>query len=63
MQISKFLKHPKVDPFLPRITMNLSLILSSELIILLVKGKAKHKRSYEASKNDKNYPIHYLIKK
>ena len=49
------------NPFLPRITMNLSLIMSSELIILLVKGKAKQ-NILELAKNDETYPIHYLLK-
>jgi len=41
--------------------MNLSLIISSELIILLVKGKAKQ-NILELAKNDETYPIHYLLK-
>ena len=41
--------------------MNLSLIMSSELIILLVKGKAKQ-NILELAKNDETYPIHYLLK-
>ena len=52
---------PQGDPFLPRITMNLSLILSSELIILLVKGKAKQ-NILDISVNNETYPIHYLLK-
>ena len=52
---------PQGDPFLPRITMNLSLILSSEFIILLVKGKAKQ-NILDISKNDEKYPIHHLLK-
>jgi len=49
------------DPFLPRITMNLSLILNSEMIILLVKGKKKINVLNEAY-NNKKLPIHYLLK-
>ena len=49
------------DPFLPRVTMNLSLILNSEMIILLVKGEKKIKVLNEAY-NNKKLPIHYLLK-
>lgn len=49
------------NPFLPRITMNLSLILNSEMIVLLVKGKSKLKVLDEAINNNK-LPIHYLLK-
>jgi 6-phosphogluconolactonase len=49
------------DPFLPRITMNLSLILNSKMIILLVKGEKKIKVLNEAY-NNKKLPIHYLLK-
>jgi len=49
------------DPFLPRITMNLSLILKSEFIILLVKG-SKKQNILDKSLNDKSFPIHYLLK-
>ena len=49
------------DPFLPRITMNFSLILKSEFIILLVKG-AKKQNTLDKSLNDKSFPIHYLLK-
>ena len=49
------------DPFLPRITMNLSLILKSEFIILLVKG-SKKQSTLDKSLNDKSFPIHYLLK-
>ena len=41
--------------------MNLSLILSSEFIILLVKGEAKQ-NILDISKNDEKYPIHHLLK-
>ena len=56
-----FKTSPQGEPFLPRITMNLSLIMSSELIILLVKGKAKQ-NILELAKNDETYPIHFLLK-
>ncbi len=56
-----FKTSPQGNPFLPRITMNLSLIMSSELIILLVKGKAKQ-NILELAKNDETYPIHHLLK-
>ena len=49
------------DPFLPRITMNLSLILKSEFIVLLVKGSIKQK-VIDQAKNDNSLPIHYLLK-
>ena len=49
------------DPFLPRITMNLSLILNSEVIILLVKGKMKEYILKQANVED-NVPLHYLLK-
>jgi len=49
------------DPFLPRITMNLSLILKSEFIILLVKG-LKKKKILDISLYDQSFPIHYLLK-
>ena len=49
------------DPFLPRITMNLSLILKSEFIVLLVKGAIKQK-IIDQAKNDNSLPIHYLLK-
>jgi 6-phosphogluconolactonase/glucosamine-6-phosphate isomerase/deaminase len=41
--------------------MNLSLILNSEMIILLVKGKKKINILNEAY-NNKKLPIHYLLK-
>ncbi len=56
-----FKTSPQGNPFLPRITMNLSLIMSSELIILLVKGRAKQ-NILELAKNDETYPIHHLLK-
>ena len=55
-----FKTSPHGEPFLPRITMNLSLILNSDIIILLVKGKTKLKVLNEAYSN-KKLPIHYLL--
>ena len=52
---------PQGNPFIPRITMNLSLIMESLNIILLVKGKAKQ-NIFEKAKKDKKLPIHHLIK-
>jgi 6-phosphogluconolactonase len=52
---------PNGDPLLPRITMNLSLILNSNIIILLVKGEKKEAVLKKAL-NEKKYPIHYLLK-
>ena len=52
---------PQGNPFIPRITMNLSLIMESLNIILLVKGKAKQ-NIFEKAKQEKKLPIHHLIK-
>ena len=52
---------PQGNPLMPRITMNLSLIMESLNIILLVKGKAKQNIFKKAIKEMK-LPIHYLIK-
>ena len=49
------------NPFVPRISMNLPLILSSNLIILLIKGKFKQEVLREAY-NNKNIPLYYLLK-
>ena len=56
-----FTTSSKGVPCLPRITMNLSLILKSEIIILLIDGKIKQK-ILEKAKTDDSYPIHYLLK-
>ena len=48
------------NPFVPRISMNLPLILSSNLIILLIKGKLKKEVLREAY-NNKNLPLHHLL--
>ena len=52
---------PQGNPFRPRITMNLSLIMESLNIILLVKGKAKQ-NIFEKAKQEQKLPIHHLIK-
>ena len=52
---------PQGNPFIPRITMNLSLIMESLNIILLVKGKAKQ-NIFEKAKQEQKLPIHHLIK-
>ena len=49
------------NPFVTRISMNLPLILSSNLIILLIKGKLKQEVLREAY-NNKNIPLYYLLK-
>ena len=49
------------NPFVPRISMNLPLILSSNVIILLIKGKLKQEVLREAY-NNKNIPLYYLLK-
>jgi 6-phosphogluconolactonase len=48
------------SPLHPRITMNLSMIMESSFIILLVKGKLKQDVLDKANMNS-DYPIHYLI--
>ena len=48
------------DPFVPRISMNLPLILSSKLIILIIKGKMKQEVLKDAYTN-KNIPLYYLL--
>ncbi len=52
---------PQGNPLIPRITMNLSLIMESLSIILLVNGKAKQ-NIFEKAKQDLKLPIHHLIK-
>ena len=52
---------PQGNPLIPRITMNLSLIMESLIIILLVKGKTKQ-NIFEKAKKEKKLPIHHLIK-
>ena len=52
---------PKGNPLIPRITMNLSLIMESLNIILLVKGKVKQ-NIFEKAQKETKLPIHHLIK-
>ena len=52
---------PQGNPCLPRITMNLKMILESLNIILLVKGKDKQ-IIFDKAKTNENYPIYHLIK-
>ena len=52
---------PQGNPLISRITMNLSLIMESLNIILLVKGKAKQ-NIFEKAQKEKKLPIHHLIK-
>ena len=52
---------PQGNPLIPRITMNLSLIMKSLNIILLVNGKAKQ-NIFKKAQKEKKLPIHYLIK-
>lgn len=57
----RVLKTPALGvPLYPRITMNLSMIMESSFIILLVKGKLKQDILDKAKMNS-NYPIHHLI--
>ena len=52
---------PQGNPYLPRITMNLSMIMKSINIVLLIKGQAKQD-IFNKAKKDEDLPIHYLIK-
>ena len=57
----RVLKTPALGvPLYPRITMNLSMIMESSYIILLVKGKPKQDILNKAKMNS-DYPIHHLI--
>jgi len=57
----RVLKTPALGiPLYPRITMNLSMIMESSYIILLVKGKLKQDILDKAKMNS-DYPIHHLI--
>ena len=49
------------NPKLPRISMNLSLILKSKRIILLANGKEKQ-AVLKSAENDKMLPIYHLLK-
>ena len=48
------------DPLWPRISMNLSMILQSRLILLLVMGSGK-REVLAAAKTDRSLPVHHLI--
>lgn len=51
---------PHGDPFWPRISMNLSMIMQTRLIYLLVSGEVKQK-VLERAKSDRLLPVHHLI--
>ena len=52
---------PKGSPSLPRVSMNLAMILQSELVILLVNGSEKQ-AVLEAARTDPGLPVHALLK-
>ena len=52
---------PKGSPSLPRISMNLAMILHSKLLILLVNGPEKQ-AVLEAAQTDRQLPVHALLK-
>lgn len=52
---------PQGNPLWPRISMNLSMILQSRLVVLLVKGAVKEKVLADAQ-TDRSLPVHHLIK-
>ena len=52
---------PRGNPLLPRISMNLAMVLQSRQIYLMIAG-AEKQAVYEAAKTDDNLPIHHLIK-
>jgi 6-phosphogluconolactonase len=51
---------PMGNPHLPRISMNLSMIIKARFILLLAQGEDK-KKVLAASKTDRSLPIHHLI--
>tara|TARA_B100001059_G_C17606978_1_gene462507 strand:+ start:30 stop:647 length:618 start_codon:yes stop_codon:yes gene_type:complete len=51
---------PNGDPIWPRISMNLSMILQSRLILLLVMGSVK-REVLTAARTDRSLPVHHLI--
>jgi 6-phosphogluconolactonase len=51
---------PRGDPLHSRTTMNLSMILESRAIFLLVNGPEKL-RSLEEARHNKSIPVHYLL--
>ncbi|RZO32575.1 MAG: 6-phosphogluconolactonase [SAR116 cluster bacterium] len=52
---------PKGSPTLPRVTMNLAMILQSRLLILLVNG-AEKQAVLQAAQTDTRLPVHALLK-
>ena len=48
------------DPKWPRVTMNLSMILQSRLILLLVNGSVK-RETLASAEIDRSWPVHHLI--
>jgi 6-phosphogluconolactonase/glucosamine-6-phosphate isomerase/deaminase len=52
---------PKGFPSLPRVSMNLAMILQSKLLILLVNGREK-RAVLEAARTDPGLPVHALLK-
>jgi 6-phosphogluconolactonase/glucosamine-6-phosphate isomerase/deaminase len=52
---------PKGSPTLPRVTMNLAMILQSRLLILLVNG-AEKQAVLQAAQSDTGLPVHALLK-
>lgn len=51
---------PRGNPLLPRISMNLAMILQSQHIYLMITG-AEKQAVFEAAKTDAKLPIHHLI--
>ena len=52
---------PKGSPSLPRVSMNLAMILQSKLVILLVNGSEKQ-AVLEAARTNPGLPVHALLK-
>ena len=52
---------PRGSPTLPRVTMNLAMILQSRLLILLVNG-AEKQAVLKAAQSDTGLPVHALLK-
>ena len=52
---------PKGSPSLPRVSMNLAMILQSRLLILLVNGTGK-RAALEAARTNSGFPVHALLK-
>ncbi len=51
---------PLGNPCLPRISMNMAMILQSRLIVMLVRGDEK-RAVYEQAKTDRSLPLHWLF--